>query len=91
MDNIKAIYVTKDKSWFSTRRYNGSWHPINMDTTDGLDHSIMVYESWYQFIDMMEEDVENAHEELTDQQVEEYFNMFIDHMENWGWEVKISN
>jgi hypothetical protein len=89
MEKIKAIYVTNDKSWFLTKKYNGSWHPIVMDTTDDLDYSIFVYESWYEFIDIMEEGNENTSDELTNEQVKEYFTEFIDHMEGWGWEVKV--
>jgi hypothetical protein len=86
---IKTIYLNQDKSWFATKKYNGSWNPIIMDTTDNLDHSITVYESWYEYIDLMDEDNENPSEELTDEELKDYFEGFIDHMENWGWEIKV--
>ncbi len=89
LDAIKTIYLLEDKSYFKTKKYNGSWYPIVMETTDGLDYSIPVYENWYSFIDDFSYDEETGEEiELTDEQLSELFKEFITHMENWGWEIK---
>ena len=88
MENIKTIYLNPEKTWFAIKKYNGSWNPIIMDATDSLDHSIFVYDSWYDFIEMMDEDKENRSDILTDDEHKEYFEEFIKQMEGWGWEIK---
>ncbi len=89
MENITAIYLNPEKTWFETKPYNGSWHPIVMDTTDGLDYSIPVYEEWYSFIDDFCYDEETMTEiELTDEQCNLAFEEFRIRMEDFGWEFK---
>jgi hypothetical protein len=85
MSIIKTIYINQDKSWFETKPYNGSWHPIIMDTVDGLDYSIQVYDTWYEFLEMMEEE----NEVLTEQELKQYFTEFIYIMEDCGWGVEV--
>ena len=66
MENITKLYIKEDGTPLYTR-YNGSWNIIKMDTTDGLDCSLMIdemiSESLYYYEE--EEGVELEGEEYT--------------------------
>jgi len=87
MDGIKTIYVNEERTWFKVKPYNGSWNPIVMDTTfDMGDCSILVYDSWYDFISEYIVG-EVGSDKLSEEQRNELFEEFITHMEGWGWNV----
>ena len=43
MENLKKIFIDEDGTPYTTH-YNGSWHVIKTETTDGIDYSITIYE-----------------------------------------------
>ena len=79
MDGIKTIYVNEERTWFKVKPYNGSWNPIVMETEFDGDFSIFVYDSWYEFI--------SEYENTTEEERNDLFEEFINHMEGWGWNV----
>lgn len=84
MENITAIYLNPEKTWFETHPYNGSWHPIIMDTKDGLDYSINIYEEWYSFVENEELNLD----EMNDEECNLAFEEFCIRMEDLGFVFK---
>jgi len=87
LDNVKKIYINEEQDWFVTHPYNGSWHPIKMETKDGNDWSIPIYENWYEFLNMSMEQEDGSYQEPTDEDVKELFPLFIDNLKDWGIRV----
>jgi hypothetical protein len=86
--NVKAIYVEKGNTAFATKRYNGSYYPIKMETEDGLDYSIYFWESWYEFQNGWLDD-ENKEDdyELSVEQLESLFVDFVEELEDCGYNI----
>ena len=54
MENITKIYIDSDSNP-AISHYNGSWHVIKHESTDGADYSIMIWDTIYEGIYNAEE------------------------------------
>jgi len=82
--NIKSITIGKDGTPI-TNRYNGSYHPIEHTSTDGLDYSITIWEWYYASVDYLFGDVEE--EDFTDAMSQEAWETTLEQLEDF--EIKI--